>query len=118
MTKLAPARMVGLMMGTWFLASAAGNFIGGLIAQATGGHGAEVEGASATPVMDVYGTIGWVAIGVGVAVIAVSPFIKRLMHEDVDNEHHDRALAGQHEIGEPAAAGVHTEQEKKPGEAR
>ena len=68
--------------------------------------------------MDVYGTIGWVAIGVGVAVIAVSPFIKRLMHEDVDNEHHDRALAGQHEIGEPAAAGVHTEQEKKPGEAR
>jgi proton-dependent oligopeptide transporter, POT family len=118
MTKLAPARMVGLMMGTWFLASAAGNFIGGLIAQATGGHGAEVEGASATPVMDVYGTIGWVAIGVGLAVIVVSPFIKRLMHEDIDNEHHDRVLAGQREIGEPAAPGIHTDQELKPGEAR
>lgn len=117
MTKLAPARMVGLMMGTWFLASAAGNFIGGLIAQATGGEGA-AEGASATPVMDVYSTIGWVAVGVGVAVIAVSPFIKRLMHEDIDNEHHDRVLAGQREVGEPAAAGVHTEQELKPGEAR
>ena len=118
MTKLAPARMVGLMMGTWFLASAAGNFIGGLIAQATGGHGAEVQGASATPVMDVYGTIGWVAIGVGLAVIVVSPFIKRLMHEDIDNEHHDRVLAGQREIGEPAAPGIHTDQELKPGEAR
>ena len=117
MTKLAPARMVGLMMGTWFLASAAGNFIGGLIAQATGGEGA-AEGASATPVMDVYSTIGWVAVGVGVAVIVVSPLVKRLMHEDVDNEHHDRVLAGQREIGEPAAPGIHTDQEMKPGQAR
>lgn len=116
MTKLAPARMVGLMMGTWFLSSAAGNFIGGLIAQATGGHGGEAgtEGS----VMDVYSTIGWVAVGVGVAVIAVSPFIKRLMHENVDNAHHDRVLAGQREIGEPAAPGIHTDQELKPGEVR
>mgnify|MGYP003663816262 FL=1 len=119
MTKLAPARMVGLMMGTWFLSTAGGNYIGGLIAQATGGHGAEVpEGASATPVMDVYSTIGWVAVGVGVAVIAVSPFVKRLMHEDIDNQDHDHVLAGQREVGEPAAAGVHTDEEMKPGEAR
>ncbi|PWG03825.1 MFS transporter [Sphingosinicella humi] len=117
MTKLAPARMVGLIMGTWFLASAAGNFIGGLIAQATGGEGA-AEGAAATPVLDVYSTIGWVGIGVGVAVIAVSPFVRRLMHEDVDNADHSHVLAGQREVGEPAAAGVHTEQELKPGEAR
>jgi POT family proton-dependent oligopeptide transporter len=113
MTKLAPARMVGLMMGTWFLSTAAGNFIGGLIARATGGHGAEVEGASATPVTDVYSTIGWVAIGVGVAVIVVSPFIKRLMHEDVLDRDQDRVLAGQSEIGEPAAAGIPTDHELK-----
>src|ERR1700676_1025775 len=29
MTKLAPARVAGLMMGVWFLATAVGNFIGG-----------------------------------------------------------------------------------------
>ncbi|MGB7220042.1 MAG: peptide MFS transporter [Vicinamibacterales bacterium] len=29
MTKLAPARIVGLMMGVWFLAASVGNFIGG-----------------------------------------------------------------------------------------
>ena len=110
MTKLAPAHMVSLMMGTWFLSTAGGNFIGGLIAQATGGHGAELA-AGATPVMDVYGKIGWIAVGVGVAVIVVSPFIKKLMHEDVDNAHHDRSLAGQGEIGEPAAAGTRTDQE-------
>ena len=112
MTKLAPARMVGLLMGTWFLASAGGNFIGGLIAQATGGEGAE-GAADAAQVMDVYNRIGWIAIAVGVGVILVSPIIKKLMHEDIDNEHHDRVLAGQREIGEPAAAGTHTDQERR-----
>jgi POT family proton-dependent oligopeptide transporter len=32
MTKLAPARVAGLMMGVWFLASSVGNFIGGRLA--------------------------------------------------------------------------------------
>ncbi|MGY1425811.1 peptide MFS transporter [Lysobacter sp. A289] len=109
MTKLAPASMVSLMMGTWFLASAAGNFIAGLIAQATSGSAAgAIEGA--TPVMDVYGRIGWIAIGVGVVVILISPFIKRLMHEDV-KDHHNQELAGQSEIGEPAAAGTRPDKE-------
>jgi POT family proton-dependent oligopeptide transporter len=34
MTKLSPRRFVGQMMGIWFLASAVGNLIGGLV----GGH--------------------------------------------------------------------------------
>jgi POT family proton-dependent oligopeptide transporter len=32
MTKLAPARAVGLIMGVWFLATSVGNFIGGRLA--------------------------------------------------------------------------------------
>jgi POT family proton-dependent oligopeptide transporter len=32
MTKLAPERVAGLMMGVWFLGSSVGNFIGGLAA--------------------------------------------------------------------------------------
>ena len=31
MTKLAPARVVGMMMGVWFLAAAVGNFLGGSV---------------------------------------------------------------------------------------
>ena len=112
MTKLAPARMLSLMMGTWFLASAGGNYIGGMIAPATGGHGADAA-PGADQVMDVYHQIGWIAIAVGVGVIVVSPLVKRLMHEDVDNEHHDRVLAGQGEIGEPAAAGTRTDRERR-----
>jgi POT family proton-dependent oligopeptide transporter len=34
MTRLAPARVGGLMMGAWFLASSLGNFIGGQVASA------------------------------------------------------------------------------------
>ncbi len=118
MTKLAPARLVGLMMGTWFLASAGGNYIGGMIAQATGGEGTGEEGADPTLVLDVYETIGWVAVGVGIGVILVSPFIKRLMHPEAIRGSTDRALAGHMEIGEPAAAGIHTEQELKPGQEK
>jgi len=88
MTKLAPATMVSLMMGTWFLATAAGNYIAGLVARATGGE--PEAGALATPVLDVYQRIGWLAVAVGVGVVLVSPWIRRLMHEGVDAAGIDR----------------------------
>ena len=36
-TKLSPQRIVGFMMGMWFFASAAGNYVAGLIAKGTAG---------------------------------------------------------------------------------
>jgi POT family proton-dependent oligopeptide transporter len=36
MTKLAPSRVVGLMMGVWFLAASVGNYIGGRLASVYG----------------------------------------------------------------------------------
>jgi POT family proton-dependent oligopeptide transporter len=36
MTKLAPVRVVGLMMGVWFLAASVGNYIGGRMAAVYG----------------------------------------------------------------------------------
>ncbi|CAN5566856.1 oligopeptide:H+ symporter [soil metagenome] len=102
-TRLSIPSMAGLMMGTWFLATAAGNFIAALIAQTTGG-----ETAGADKVLSVYATIGWFAIGVGVVVIAISPFFTRLMHLDTLGTD---TLAGEAAIGEPAAAGVNTKGE-------
>lgn len=43
-TKLAPARLVGQMMGLWFLATSLGNLIAGLIAGESGGSPAEMAG--------------------------------------------------------------------------
>lgn len=82
MNRLAPAHMASLIMGTWFFASATGNFVAGLIAAATGSERASGEGAGQQVVLDVYSQIGWIAVAVGVGVLVVSPLIKRLMHLD------------------------------------
>lgn len=79
MSKLTPARMVGLMMGIWFLAMSLGQYAAGVIAAATGG---EDGVASRDNVLAVYHTIGWWSVGLGVAVVAVAPLVKRLMHVD------------------------------------
>ncbi len=83
MTKLALPHMVGLIMGTWFFASALGNFAAGLIASATGGG----EELGAESVTQVYTTVGWTAVIVGVAIVIVSPYFKKLMH--LDSLHHE-----------------------------
>lgn len=109
MTRLSVASMTGLMMGTWFLATAAGNFIAGLIAQATGG-----EGVDPGHVLVVYGRIGWFAMGVGVVVLVLAPFVTRLMHLDTIGDAPDHVLAGETAIGEAAAAGIDTRGEQRP----
>lgn len=105
MTRLSTARMVGLIMGAWFLASGAGNFAAGMIAQATAVQGADGGNAA----LEVYSNVGWLAIWVGVGLILVSPLINHLMHLNTltDDEH---PLAGESEIGEPGAAGIHPAQ--------
>jgi POT family proton-dependent oligopeptide transporter len=59
-TKLAPQRFVGQMMGTWFLGSAVGNLFAGLI----GGHIASAEVAS-LPALFLQMTL----IGVGAGIV-------------------------------------------------
>jgi POT family proton-dependent oligopeptide transporter len=100
MNRLAPAHLASLIMGTWFFAAATGNFAAGLISAATGAEGVGPEGA-----LEVYTTVGWLAVGVGVAMVLISPLIRRLMHLDTLRD--DNELAGGKELGEPSAAGVH-----------
>jgi POT family proton-dependent oligopeptide transporter len=71
MTKLAPARIAGLMMGVWFLATSVGNFIGGRVAS--------FYEAFALPTL--FGAVGVFAIGAGVVLFLVVRPIKRLMGE-------------------------------------
>lgn len=108
MNRLAPAHMASLIMGTWFFASATGNFAAGLIAAATGAEGVGEE-AGKEVVLGVYSTVGWVAVGVGVGVLVISPLIKKLMHLDTlrDDDVGDD-LEGQSQAGiEAQEAGLH-----------
>jgi POT family proton-dependent oligopeptide transporter len=67
-------------------------------------------------VLDVYSTVGWVAVGVGVAVLVVSPLIKKLMHLDTLRDAEDEELAGYKEIGADRGqdAGMFPQRETKP----
>ena len=109
MNRLAPKHMASLIMGTWFFASATGNFVAGLIAAATGSEEASGEGAGKEVVLGVYNNIGWISVGVGVAVIVISPLIKKLMHLDtLRDDDGEGTLEGQAGAGmEAQEAGTH-----------
>ena len=106
MNRLSPAGLASLMMGAWFFATAGGNYVAGMIGAATGGE----EGTmTREATLSIYNSIGWVALIVGVGVLAISPLITKLMHLDTlgDDDVGDD-LEGQREgPGEPAGAGVH-----------
>ncbi|MEM1133113.1 MAG: peptide MFS transporter [Pseudomonadota bacterium] len=109
MNRLAPAHMASLIMGTWFFASATGNFAAGLIAAATGAEGVGEE-AGKQVVLDVYSTVGLYAVGIGIGVLVVSPLIKKLMHLDtLTDDTVDDDLVGQRGVGEPQAGGMRPE---------
>jgi len=105
MNRLAPRHLASLIMGAWFFATAGGNFVAGMIGAATGGE----DGAmSREATLSIYWTIGLIAIGVGIFVIAVSFLVKRWMHLDtLEDDNVGDDLEGQREIGEPQAAGIH-----------
>src|SRR3712207_1098685 len=86
MNRLAPRFMASLIMGAWFYMTAVGNFVAGKIGEATGGHGGEMTKEA---FLDIYDMFGWISIGVGVAVLAVSTFVKRLMHLDTLRDDQD-----------------------------
>ncbi len=84
LTKLAPARAVGMTMGAWFLYSGLGNYLSGVIAQTTGaetigGQLIDVVAAKAT-YADVYTQVGYLSLAVAVVMLALSPLIRKMMH--------------------------------------
>lgn len=80
MTKLSPARLQGIMMGMWFLASAYGQYVAGIIGASLA---TADDNAPASVAMEAY-TDGYKMLGIyaliaGVVLIVISPWIKKLM---------------------------------------
>ena len=71
-TKLAPKRFVGQMMGMWFMCTGLGNVIAGLIA-------GELTGESLETIPGVYLRIVLITVGCGLLLIAFGRPLKRLM---------------------------------------
>ena len=83
-TKLSIARIVGMMMGVWFLSISCAQYVAGVVAQVAsvetvGGQVTNLK-VSLDTYAGVFETIGLVAAGIGVLLLAVSFLLKRLMH--------------------------------------
>lgn len=81
-TKLSPNRLVGMMMGLWFLASAYGQYAAGLLGA---GMSSPDENASLSTKLlgytDGYYQLAIYALIAGIVLIAISPIIRKLMQE-------------------------------------
>jgi POT family proton-dependent oligopeptide transporter len=82
-TKLAPASVVGMTMGAWFLYSGLSNYLAGVIARTTG---AETIGGQMTDIaaakagyIAVYSQVGYIALGIAFVMLLISPVIKKMM---------------------------------------
>lgn len=83
-TKLAPEKIVGFMMGVWFLATAASEFIAVILANIAklDTKGGEVEdvGAAVATYANLFSTLFWAGLIIGGFLLLISPFAKKLMH--------------------------------------
>jgi POT family proton-dependent oligopeptide transporter len=69
-TKLSPARLVGSMLGTWFLAAAAGNYLAGTMASF-------YQDDSAT-LFKLFGSLGLATLAGAALLFLLLPFVRRL----------------------------------------
>jgi proton-dependent oligopeptide transporter, POT family len=83
-TKLSIARIVGFMMGVWFLSISVAQYVAGLVAQVAsvetvGGQVTNLK-VSLDTYSGVFTTIGWFSIGIGACLFLLSPLLKKIMH--------------------------------------
>jgi POT family proton-dependent oligopeptide transporter len=83
-TKLSIARIVGMMMGLWFLSISCAQYVAGVVAQVAsvetvGGQVTNLK-VSLDTYVGVFWTIGLISMGIGVVLLVVSPIIRKWMH--------------------------------------
>jgi POT family proton-dependent oligopeptide transporter len=83
-TKLSIARIVGMMMGVWFLSIACAQYVAGMVAQVAsvetvGGQVTNLK-VSLETYTGVFTTISWISIGIGVVLLLLAVPLRYLMH--------------------------------------
>jgi len=83
-TKLSIARIVGLMMGVWFLSISVAQYVAGVVAQVAS---VETVGGQVTNLkvsLDTYSGVFWkiglISMGIGLLLLLISPLLKKWMH--------------------------------------
>ncbi|MDB0602475.1 oligopeptide:H+ symporter [Tenacibaculum maritimum] len=96
-TKLSPPKIVGFMMGVWFLATASSEFIASVLANI-----ASIDTSNGTALdlnvakesyLQLFEYLFYTGISFGVALLILSPFVKKMMHGvDIDDSGEDEIL--------------------------
>lgn len=82
MTKLSPHRLQGVMMGMWFLASAYGQYVAGILGANMVSPKADASAMDKLiSYTDGYYQLAIYALIVGVVLLVISPIVRRLMQE-------------------------------------
>lgn len=76
-TKLSPARMVGLMMGVWFLSISIGSYIAGLTTRL-------FEGNDNAVLTRGFGTFAAITLFAALVLAVLTPFIKKLIPREIN----------------------------------
>lgn len=84
-TKLSPAKIVGFMMGVWFLATASSEYIAVLLAKLSSVDKDADFMTIKTAYYDLFELLFYIGVGTGVLLLVLSPLIKKYMH-GVDKE--------------------------------
>jgi proton-dependent oligopeptide transporter, POT family len=104
-TRLAPQRIVGFMMGCFIFAYAASSFISGLIAQLTSVEPAAGGSVSAAAALDsysaLYSQLAVIALAIMLLLLMLAPWLRRLAHE------HSISSAGAEPPAEQQVSVVH-----------
>jgi len=89
-TKLSVPRIVGLMMGTWFLATAYSEFMAAQIAKLAALDVSKLDASKEEQLINItetlanytqlFSTLFWIGCGAGVLLLIVSPYLKKHMH--------------------------------------
>jgi POT family proton-dependent oligopeptide transporter len=80
-TKLSPAKVVGFMMGFWFLSSSIAHQAGKWISKFTAVDGADATAEETLKLsLSVFNQVGFFAIGSAVVLLVLSPILTKWMH--------------------------------------
>lgn len=83
-TKLSVQSIVGVMMGTWFLATASSEYIAALLANIASVETIEGEVANSSIALanykELFSLLLWMGLGFGILLAAISPILKKYMH--------------------------------------
>jgi len=83
-TKLAPERMTGMVMGAWFVSIACANYAAGLFSRIAGevkvGAEAQVGKSALAGYVEAFTPIVWMTVALGIGLFVASRLVNKLMH--------------------------------------